>query len=536
METCLHCGQLAGNGRFCPNCGIARASAAERQDVFIPSLWQPLPVSLQLASRYKVRRLVSRGSFGAVYEAEDSRFEGQVRALKELVPVVLQADELEEATAWFLREAELLATLNHPAIPRVWDSFEEHGRLYIVMQFIKGRTLEQILTKRPESGLPAATVIGWARALCDVLEYLHARTPPVLFRDLKPANIMVDDDGNLMLIDFGIATRFVPRRVGTTIGTPGYAPPEQYQGLAEPRSDLYALAATLHHLLTGRDPAREAPFSFPALDAEGLGIPASLGKTIAASLAFVATERPPSVKLFRTALRAAPPNTPRASGSQVIRSDLRHASRVANQPWSPSQSEVVAAVIPRQAASMQARFQVESVETAGEEYRVEALRLQGERLAHAGHFAKAESVLDQALTLCPDDADLWRDKGYLLRQAGRPREAIAAFKETLRLAPDQADVLSTMGWCLGHIGLHPEALATLEQALVLEPHDAGAWAARGWSLACQHRYQEALRALDEATQLDPMNAEAWRTRGYCLQRLGQDGEAMRSFRRAQRAG
>jgi len=536
METCLHCGQLAGNGRFCPNCGIARASAPELRDVSMPALWQPLPVSLQLASRYKVRGLVSRGSFGAVYEVEDSRFEGQGRALKELVPLVLQADELEEATAWFLREAELLASLNHPAIPRVWDSFEEHGRLYIVMQFINGRTLEQMLADHRGAGLSAPMVIRWARALCDVLEYLHARTPPVLFRDLKPANIMVDEAGNLMLIDFGIATRFVPRRVGTTIGTPGYAPPEQYQGLAEPRSDLFALAATLHHLLTGRDPAKEVPFSFPLLDAEALAIPPALAKTIASSLAFIATERPPSVKAFRSALRAAAPSTPYVPSSQVVRSDLRHASRVANQPWSPSQSEVVAAVIPRQAASMQARFDVDRADAASEEYRVEALRLQGERLAHAGHFAKAESVLDQALTLRPDAGDIWREKGYLLRQAGRPREAISAFKEAIRLTPDQPDILSAMGWCLGHIGLHQEALNTLEQALVLEPHDAGAWAARGWSLACEHRYQEALRALDEATQLDPMNAEAWRTRGYCLQRLGQDGEAMRSFRRAQRAG
>ncbi len=536
METCLHCGQPAGSGRFCPHCGIARAPAPEYHALPAPAWWQPLPVSLLLASRYRVRRLLSRGSFGAVYEAEDTRFAGQGRALKELVPVALSAAAFQEATAWFLREADLLGTLSHPAIPRVWDSFEEHGRLYIVMQYIQGRTLEQLLAAHGGQGLPVTSVLRWARALCDVLEYLHGRTPPIVFRDLKPANIMLGDDGNLVLIDFGIATLFAPQRVGTTIGTPGYAPPEQYQGLAEPRSDLYALAATLHHLLTGRDPAKESPFSFPPLDTAGLAIPPALGRTIASALSFIADERPGSVAAFRAALRPVAAAPPSLLG-QVSRSDLRHASRVANQPWSPSQSEVVATVIPRQAASIRARLATD--ETGGgesEEYTVEALCRQTERLAHAGHFAKAESVLDQALALHPQDTSLRCLKGHLLRQAGRPWEAIRAFQEALRLVPDQFDVLSSMGWCLGHVGRHQEALTALEQALVLNPHDAGAWAARGWSLACEKRYQEALRALDEATQLDPMNAEAWRTRGYCLQRLGQDGEALRAFRRAQRAG
>lgn len=543
MDTCLHCGQPSGSGRFCGNCGIALVQEASATPLpSFPAFWQPLPVGLLLQERYTVRRPISRGSFGAVYEVEDGRFGGQRRALKELVPLVLTAEEFGEAKTWFLREGEMLGDLNHPAIPRVWDSFEDHSRLYIVMQYVEGRSLDDLLAEH-SSGFPAEDVIGWARALCDVLEYLHSHAPPVLFRDLKPANIMLDTDGRLMLIDFGIATRFAPQRVGTTIGTPGYAPPEQYQGLAEPRSDLYALAATIHHLLTGRDPTREAPFSFPRLDPLALRIPPALASVIAQSLNFIISDRPPAVSEFRAALVGRPvPRLMQPTPRQVIRYDLRHASRVASQHWSPAQRELAEARIPKQMEELrrQADLLREHDETrlAGQTayLRVQALRQEAERLESMGHYAKALAALDQAIALAGEDGELWREKGRLLRVAGKLRNAVEAFREALRIDPDQPAILSSMGWCLAHSGQHQEALGVLEKALVFDPLDAVAWAARGWSLACLQRLHEALRALEEATGLDPSNSEAWRTRGWCLERLGMEGEALRAFKQASRAG
>ncbi|HIE28304.1 TPA: hypothetical protein EYP66_13550, partial [Candidatus Poribacteria bacterium] len=155
----------------------------------------------------------------------------------------------------------ILASLQHPNIIEVYDRFTEGQRHYLVMPFIKGRSLEEHLAELGGAA-SEAKVIEWALCICDVLEYLHSQQPPIIYRDLKPSNIMVTDTGRLSLIDFGIARNFVPSAQGTMIGTPGYAPPEQWQGLSEPRSDLYSLGATMHHLLTGVDPCTRPPFVF----------------------------------------------------------------------------------------------------------------------------------------------------------------------------------------------------------------------------------------------------------------------------------
>jgi len=162
----------------------------------------------------------------------------------------------------FEREASILATLNHPAIPQVYDYFVEGDRAYLVTEFIPGKDLEALLNET-EGFFPEVQVIQWAIQICDILTYLHTRRPqPVVFRDMKPSNIMLDEQGRVRLVDFGIAKVFQSGEKGTMIGTEGYSPPEQYRGIAEPRGDIYALGATLHHLLTKQDPRLETPFSF----------------------------------------------------------------------------------------------------------------------------------------------------------------------------------------------------------------------------------------------------------------------------------
>ncbi|MEA2597795.1 MAG: eukaryotic-like serine/threonine-protein kinase [Thermomicrobiales bacterium] len=217
-----------------------------------------------LQNRYRVLDVLGVGGMSTVYRARDLRFTSVERlcAIKEMFNSTEDPKLRQLRLSNFQREAALLATLTHSAIPRIYDYFEQQGTIYLVLELIHGLDLETLLSQRAEP-FEEAAVIDWTLELSSVLEYLHGQEPePVIFRDLKPSNIMIRDDGRLMLVDFGIARSFAPQQRGTMIGTEGYAPPEQYRGIADARGDLYALGATLHHLSTGSDPRSETPFTF----------------------------------------------------------------------------------------------------------------------------------------------------------------------------------------------------------------------------------------------------------------------------------
>jgi serine/threonine protein kinase len=217
-----------------------------------------------VGGRYRVVRSLGGGGMKLVYLAEDLRLAARPCALAEMVDSFTSPDLQQQAVAAFQREADMLAQLANEHIPRIFDRFSEANHHYLVMEYIDGTTLEDEL--RAQGGkLPPAQVIEIALQILTTLEYLHNLDPPVIYRDLKPSNVMVTRGGMAKLIDFGIARHFAPLTNATMIGTQGYAPPEQYRGRVETRSDLYALGATMHHALSGRDPAAEAPFSFPSL-------------------------------------------------------------------------------------------------------------------------------------------------------------------------------------------------------------------------------------------------------------------------------
>lgn len=226
-----------------------------------------LEIGAILHERYRIIKVLGSGDFGVVYQACDGQGGGHATlvAIKQMPMQMIVNCE---------RQADVRAMLTHPAIPRIHDYFGDDANAYLVLDFVQGRNLEQVLAAH---GDPVAegTVTDWAIQLCDVLDYLHNHPyHPTVLRDLKPNNIMVDDEGRVHLVDFGLARTYPPGffqepqpqfehlERGLAIGTEGYSPPEQYQGIAEPRSDLYALGATMHHLLTGRDPRKEPPFSF----------------------------------------------------------------------------------------------------------------------------------------------------------------------------------------------------------------------------------------------------------------------------------
>jgi serine/threonine protein kinase len=226
--------------------------------------------------RYRIEKAVASGGMGAVYRAIDTRFDDEPCAVKEMLGDFQNDSERSQAEEWFKREAKLLLKLNHPCIPRVRDFFQEDGRHYFVMDFIEGRTLSDVLSKEGNvpglsgaRGVSEARARSWAQQVCSVLSYLHRQHPPIIFRDLKPSNVMVTNHDEIKLIDFGIARTFQSQGRAPIIMTIGYAPPEQLHGMPEPRSDIYALGATLHRVLTNHDAANNKPtiFSFPPVRA-----------------------------------------------------------------------------------------------------------------------------------------------------------------------------------------------------------------------------------------------------------------------------
>jgi len=222
-----------------------------------------LPKGAILQDRYEVSKVLGLGGMGAVYQARDLRFSGVARlcALKEMTCTTPDPQVRRLAIQNFEREANILASLNHPAIPKIFDYFTEGIRSYLVLEYVEGQDLEALLAEAQQM-LQPEPVIDWAIQICGVLSYLHGQEPPIVFRDMKPSNIMLRPPAQIVLVDFGIARVFVSGQKGTMIGTEGYSPPEQYRGIADPKGDIYALGATLHHLLTRRDPRLEPPFTF----------------------------------------------------------------------------------------------------------------------------------------------------------------------------------------------------------------------------------------------------------------------------------
>jgi outer membrane protein assembly factor BamB len=204
----------------------------------------------------------------------------------------------------FEREANILATLSHPSIPRIYDYFSEDNRSYLVLEFIHGKDLEQIINDT-QGFLSEEQVLSWAIQLCDVLSFLHAHRPdPIIFRDMKPSNVMVNQTNHIILVDFGIAKPFQTGQKGTMIGTEGYSPPEQYRGEATTLADIYALGATMHHALTRRDPRIEPPFSFSERPIRKINpaVSIELEAVINTALQYNSKDRFPTIEDMRDAL------------------------------------------------------------------------------------------------------------------------------------------------------------------------------------------------------------------------------------------
>ncbi|MGC9400382.1 MAG: serine/threonine-protein kinase [Anaerolineae bacterium] len=282
-----------------------------------------------LKERYDIVGPIGRGGMGAVYRAKDLLLTGRVCAVKEIAPSDADISEemLKQLQRQFRREAEVLARLDHPNLPKVSDYFTYAEREYLVMDFVPGHDLREIIeqTRQENKFIPISRVLTWAQQLCDALSYLHQQTPPILHRDIKPSNIKLTPAGYLKLVDFGLVKLLTGDEARTITvvqgrGTAAYTPLEQYGSDGEHtniQSDIYALGATLYHLLTNKPPATaqerflhpEALIPPRELNPE---IPAGIEQALLEALALHPKNRPASVSAFYDLL-----NTP-TSRSEIL--------------------------------------------------------------------------------------------------------------------------------------------------------------------------------------------------------------------------
>lgn len=333
-RPCPQCGRanrLAA--RFCQHCSRALSAPAPAlsQSPVYPAVasMSPQPIRSPAISvmpshatgmlsaqtlinnRYLIIRKVGGGGMGAVYKVTDTHRQGQIWAIKEMsLSASATPQERAEAIASFENEAATLSKLSHVNLPTVQEVFrDQFQRHYMVMEFIDGRTLLEHLQDNKGKALSEDQVLGWAAQLCDVLEYLHNQSPPIIYRDMKPENVMIEQaTGCLKLIDFGIVRFHKAGKAKDTVafGTVGYAPPEQSAAQTDARSDIYAMAATLHHLLTGRDPKGETPWHFPRARQINPALSTKVDVALAKGLETDRSKRPQTIAEFRDLLGCKP--------------------------------------------------------------------------------------------------------------------------------------------------------------------------------------------------------------------------------------
>ncbi len=318
---CSSCGiENNDTAKFCNECGNPLTKKENIKDGKPFTLAQ----GMTLRDRYIIASLIKAGGMGAVYKAEDKNL-SKICAVKELWPYWVNSEEERDyLIKKFEIEAKLLSKLHHNSLPRVIDYFTSDDRYYLVMDFIEGYDLDALLRKEGRPGLSQDKVLSWAIEICEVLEYLHNHSPPIIYRDLKPSNIMVRSLNNqIVLIDFGIAC-VIQNEIGsaprTTIGTMGYIAPEQYLGKPVLASDIYSLGATLYHLLTGSMPV---PFDYKPMQSIVSNIPNLLEELVQKCLKLNVSERVQKVQEVRAGLTQLLKKTTFVSKGEVPRAGLR---------------------------------------------------------------------------------------------------------------------------------------------------------------------------------------------------------------------
>jgi tetratricopeptide (TPR) repeat protein len=495
--------------QFCEDCGASNSPTARFCQYCAATLpfrytTGALPEQTLLNGRYQLVARIGQGGMGAVYKALDTRFDNRPVAIKEMSRAGLSIAHVKEAEEAFEREAHLLASLLHPNLPRIYDNFTESERSYLVMDFIEGRTLEEYLEKKGGGPQPLELVLDWGEQLCDVLSCLHTHQPPIIFRDLKPSNVMISENGHVYLIDFGIARIFKPGQSHDTValGSPGYAAPEQYgKAQSTPRSDIYSLGALLHCLLTGVDPS-EQPFFFRSASQLNAAVPLQLDGMLQEMLNMNADRRPASAQDVLKTLRLV---------------DQQRISGTLSQPL----SGIFSGMLPdRSAIGIPAMS------------RTKQLLQDAYRLYNQRRVRDALNTYDQIIQTDSTVAEAWQGRGLTQALSSQHREALASFERALQLNPNLVTALNGKGAALNTLHRSKEALEAFDRAATLEPNNALSWNGKGAALSALGRQEEALTAFNLALHCDHDMLLALNNKGLVLRQLRRYSEALEVYEQA----
>ncbi len=508
--------------QFCDNCGLANAETARFcQHCAAPLLFKrstgELPEQTLLGGRYQLESRIGQGGMGAVYKASDTRFNNRSVAIKEMSRAGLTPSRIQEAEDAFERESQLLADLVHPNLPRIYDYFTEEERSYLVMDFIEGETLEDYLEHKGGGPVTLEQALDWGMQLCDVLNHLHTHHPPIIFRDLKPSNVMISN-GHIYLIDFGIARIFKPGQSHDTVafGSPGFAAPEQYgKAQSTPRSDIYSLGALLHCLLTGVDPS-EQPFFFRPASELNPAVPAELEQLLMRMLELKVENRPASAKEVEKALRHI--EDQRISGTLTRPAVTRTAStkqpNVTVPPYSP--------------------YALNTSRPGNQVRDAHGWQKIGTTHGLNGQHQQALTSFERALQMDSKLVAAWNGKGTALNMLHRNKEALTAFEQALALEPDNALSWNGKGAAQNALGTPEQALFSFDTALHYEPRLAQALNNKGLVLRQLKRFSDALRAFEQAITYEPHSAIYWNNKGNTLYDLGRFDDALNAYLESQK--
>lgn len=477
--------------------------------------------------RYKIEKPLAAGGMGAVYLAIDTRFHRPC-AVKEMLDEFQNDGERNQAIEWFEREATLLLDLNHPCIPRVRDFFVENGKHYLVMDFIEGSTLSDLLEKSDSvvgvngaRGVPEIRARTWGRQVCSVLSYLHSQTPPIIFRDLKPSNIMVTDKDEIKLIDFGIARTFQSQHQATIIMTIGYAPPEQLLGSPEPRSDLYALGATLHRLLTHHDAANNKPnlYSFPPVRVLRPDVSIAFEQVIMKALSPNLEQRWLNAAEMERAIINLPPITSTPPLTTVGTILLPGQARPLN-PQTPN------SVMPGINTPPSNPPTHTTTGPAGG-YITAALGFM-----NSNRIEEAYGAVQQAFALEPNNSIVHRIFGQVFARRKPPAidQALQAYTRSLQLNANDAETHKLLADVSLYLKRQPlQAIPAYTQSLRLNPNDFEAHQRLAQCYEETNQIEPALREYQEAVRLSPKQAGLHLKIGQLAWRLNQFPVAERAF-------